>query len=704
MIQDEQDKPNLRTMSTQNTKIPQELFPEDRRKYIAKLNQALQTFVQQPSSMTNIKDLWKWYSHSRNNLSSAWHLIPSSIWTILWEAFSREGAGNPHRMAHIKKLGEDMKSAGAQLDRPQTLLFVESLFLEGSCKEAISQWESSQTVLAYDTSTAGKYWALGAQLLAIDNQSERAEQAMDILVNGLNDGSDPRALIPVIRSWLETEHSLALQRAWAIYVRLKHILGSDMDMRDYDAVAGAFLAAQHTDLALAVFRDMMLTGHPSACDLDSIALYKRTFKTVGDLQSFKLTPNETGWKSHDSFTALPRENQNKYYYGSWIKKLIGDGQVDWAAQVAGLMYKRGIVPDPKHINGIIGAWLRSGTPQNQQKAEDLAWKMIGARIDFVQARDHYQLERPLRVTATSEKKGFERPSTFLHIPTLATVETFCILINYYQRRRRGDRVQEICGAIKAAKIKPNTSFLNDLLLVGAIQNRKQWAWNAYNQLVNVEEVRPDHDTFSVLWQMMQQHLHKPANVEFPLPRILFLDMTKLAPSGKKGTLSREAYELILNCFILADDQLGTFVALRAMQRLFDVYPSDDTVRNMVLELAKTGHRKVVRQLPRRQERVKDMQSRLARVTEALNVFKERRAKALLEKSITFENMDDATKSEEVIMLLGDLLLFAVRSGVVHPNGEPEGDMNSVRLGVQLAAEEMGVPQCIPDTLRAMTSE
>jgi hypothetical protein len=414
-----------------------------------------------------------------------------------------------------------------------------------------------------------------------------------------------------------------------------------------------------------------------------------------DLRSFKLTPAETSWTSHEAFTTLPREKQNKYFYGSWIKKLIGDGEVDWAAQVAVLMYQRGIVPDPRHVNGIIGAWLRSGTTLNQRKAEDLAWKMIGARNDFVRAREQYGLERPLRATGTSEKKAFDRPSTFLQIPTLATIETFCILIRYYQRRRRGDRVQEICTAIKAAKIKPNASFLNDLLLVGAMQNRKQWAWSAYNQFVNIEGVQPDQDTFSVLWQMMRDYQHKAANIEFPSPRTLFVEMAKWLPLVKKDALSREVYGLVLNCFLLADDQIGTLVALRTMQRLFNMYPSEDTVRNIVVELAETGHRKVERQLPRRQERAKDMQSRVSRVTEALRVFKERRAEALLKKGVTYENMDDVTRSEEVIRLLSDLLLFAVRSGVVHPNGEPEGDMNTLHQAIKLVEEEMGVPQCAP---------
>jgi len=381
-----------------------------------------------------------------------------------------------------------------------------------------------------------------------------------------------------------------------------------------------------------------------------------------------------------------------------MKKLIGDGEVDWAAQVAGLMYQRGILPDPRYINGIIGAWFRLGMTANERKAEDLAWKMIASRLEFVRSRDQFGLKSPLGPMGTLEKKAFDRPSRFAQVTTSATVETFCILINYYQRRRRGDRAQELYTAIKAAKIKPNTAFLNDFILARATQNREQQTWNAYTQLVREDGVAPDHDTFTVLWQVMGDHLKGKPTSDFPPPRVLFAEMVRWPKARKLGTLSREAYELILECFGQADDQIGTSIALRAMQHLFDLYPSDETVANTVLRLARTGHRKVVWQL-RRQERATDLKNRVSQVTEAANVFKERRMKALLERGFDFENMDTTTRSEEVIAILSDLLYFATRSRIVHPvdGGMPKGpsETNSIQELAHLAAEEMGVPQCAP---------
>lgn len=604
-------------------------------------------------------------------------------------------------MAHIKKLGMDMNAAGLQLESPQHLLYIEAQFVEGDRKDSIRRWEAARTALTYNPSTARDYWTLGIRMLANDNQPERAQDATETLINGLEGESDPRVLIPIIRSWLSSGDSSAVQRAWALYVRLKFLLGSKIEMKDYDAIIGNFLEAQQDDLALRIFTDMMITGDPCAYHQDSIAVYKRILKEVGDLRSFNLSTVEVSWTSHEPFTRLPRRYRNKYFFGSWIKKLIGDGEVDAAARVANLMSRRGIIPDSKYMNGIVGAWFRSGSSLNYQKAEELAWKMIDARLEFVQSREQFALESPLRAIGSLEKPDFIQlinPRIF----SLATIETFCILVNYYLRRRRGDRVQDICLAIKAAKIQPNTAFLNDLLSIGTIQNRRQWVWNAYIQLVQRENVSPDHDTFANLWQIMKEHVNPRSrkSVGFPLPRELFAEMVKWPPSAKRGVISREIYEMIIECFLITDDQVGTAVALRAMQYLFSIYPTKDTSQNIILQLAASGTRHTLKPLPRTLDRGRDTQSRAAKLIAALRDLKEKRAAALRKKGVEFDDIDDASKSEELVLLLCGLLQFATNSTIVHPNtqGYIDGlaeEHSSIPRLIELAAKEMGVFQCVP---------
>lgn len=684
------DQEPLQRPNIQKFRIPLEQFEDDRRKSITKLNQALQNYARQPSSTANILYLWKWYARSRNNLSSAWHLVPKEVWTLLWDAFSSATADNIHLRVHIKTLGADITKAGVELARPQTLLYIESIFLEGSQDEAIGLWEKQQDSLVGAESTARGYWALGARMFVLDGQYDRAEHIMDILVNVSKPGQHPEVLIPVIRSILATGDVTAPQRSFAVYVRLRHIAREHLKMADYDGIAGAFLSAQHTDLALAVFRDMMLSGETKPQEVDTLALYRRTFPVIQNIRSFKINPAELEWKSSDTFSRLPRSKENKFFYGSWIKKLIGAGQVDWAAQVAAHMSRRGVAPDPKFVNGIVGAWLRSGTPSNQKKAEDLAWKMISTRIENVRKRDQYRLQKPLRILSRPGKEAFERPSTFLHVPTPATLETFCVLMNYYQQRRRGDRAQDIVAAIKAAKIRPNAEFLNDLLLVAAMQDRKMWAWNAYNQLVNAEGVLPDLDTFSVLWQMMNDRLQKPTTIEFPTPRQLFAELPKWVSRTCKGTLSKELYNLITHCFIMADDYIGAITAVRALDRRFDMAPDENSVRTIVLDLAQAGYRQVSNQLPRRQERNKDLQNRISRLTEFLKAYHGERTQP---HEHTVDD-DESKQTSEVVGIVEDLILFAVRSGIVDSHLLRTSDTEIVRELITAAAADMGVAEAL----------
>jgi pentatricopeptide repeat protein len=696
----EQGMSDPHPLTPQHITIPLQYFPKERHKILSTLNRALEWSNQRPGEKA-FKDLWKWYELSRKTLSTAWHHVPPDTWKLLWKVFSRDLIENSHQMAHIKKLGMDMNAAGVQLESSQKLLHIEAQFVEGDHKDAIRQWESARTAFTFDPSTAREYWTLGVRMLANDNQPERAQDAIDTLINGLDGESDPRVLVSIIRSWLASSDGAAVQRAWALYVRLKYLLGPKIEMGDYDAIIGNFFEAKQADLALAVFRDMMITGEPSAYHQDSISIYKRTLKVVGDLRSFNLHPAETSWTSSKAFTCLPRKHQNKYFFGSWIKKLIGDGEVDAAAQVVELMSRRGIIPDSKYMNGIIGAWLRSGNSKNHQKAEELAWKMIDARLEFVKSRDEFCLKSPVRAIGSTEKPDCIRLMN-PRISTLATIETFCILINYYLRRRRGDRVQDICLAIKAAKIRPNTSFLNDLLSIGTIQHRTQWVWNAYVQLVQREGVSPDQETFAILWQIMREHVNPKLKkfVEYPSPRELFAEMAKWPPSIKRGVVSREVYEMIIECFLVADDQIGTTVALRSMQHLFDIYPTMETSRNIILQLAVSGTRYTPKPLPRQMDRGRDTQSRAAKLTDTLRSLTKKRTEILRKKGVEFESMDDTTKLEELVLLLCDLLRFAAKSSIVHPNtqqyreGLAKEDSSTQQL-TESAAYEMGVLEYLP---------
>jgi hypothetical protein len=693
---------SAKSTSSHATVIPVLAFPEDKQVNILRLNVALEKTIKNVSTDATRKDLWKWYSLSRKGLAQSWTSIPTKVWTILWNQFSIDSMSNPDRIPHIRRLGQDMKDAGVKLDTAQTLLYLEALFLEGNHDEAIREWESSRAALIYDPVMASSYWALGTRMLANDNRPDEGQQAADILLNGSDGEKDIRVLLPLIRSWLASSDTASVQKAWALYVRFKFLVGTEATMEDFDAITGAFLDVQQTDLALAVFRDMMMTGDPSAYHHDSVAAYKRNQKSLGDLHSINFWPGEISWKSSDLYTVLLPKQKNKFFLGSWIKKLIGDDRLDSAAQVMELMCQRGIPPDSRHVNGIIGAWFRTGNVANTEKAEKLAWKMIEDRMGFVKRRSQKnEFTGSVRAILNSSKADFKGlPLSRTSIP--ATSETFSVLIEYYQQRQKHDRVQELYQMIGAAQISPSTAFLNDMLVIGVRGNRKQWAWATYHEMMK-HGVRPDHVTFGLLWQLMKSHVDPVKNrtrAGFPSCRSLFSEMCRWETVLKQERISRGVYELVILCFGLADDQIGTAIALRAMQQIFDIYPDQNTVRSVALQLAKVGL-KGSGAPSRRLNLNSDTKRKVAQIAKILSNLKEERVKILAQRGVIFDDMDDKQRSEESILLLCDVLRYTVQTRnksyveASWEDAESGGEFSSVERMGYAAAEEMGVSHCSP---------
>ncbi|KFY01514.1 hypothetical protein V490_00871 [Pseudogymnoascus sp. VKM F-3557] len=683
--------------------IPRNSFPREGQAYISRLNEALEKAYAMP--LKNRKELWRWYSLSRKTLCAAWGEVPMSTWKLLWKELSVEALDNPDRMAHVVQLGTDMEAANRPLKPEQILLYIEALFVEGNQKDALARWESARPSLTLVESTAIQYWALGVVMLAKSKQPARSQEAADVLLNDLKAVKEARALIPLIRTWSEYPDNSAIQMAWALYVRLKFWMGSNMEMQDYDAVAGIFLTSHRTELALAVFRDMMLTNDQAAKNYDSLVLYPRFvgLKGTRPLESFQLGPEETSWTRSNPLTILPPKFRNKFFFGSWIKKLVGDDEIEWASQVVDLMSQRDIRPDATYLNGIIGAWFRSGSAENEKKGTTMAWKMIAARLEFVRNRSDRAasgLEGPLRARFDeTTKNDFIRPSS-IAVSAQASLETFSVLIQHYQQLGQKDRVQELLGAIKATEIRPNTAFLNNLLELGTAMHHRPWVWSLYVRFVEEENVVPSQYTFALLWKSMKDHVDPLINrskAGYPSPRFLFSEMNK-SSTWKNEKLAREMYDQIILCFGLADDQIGTAVALRAMQRLYGMYPNEATVRSIVLQIAKAGVKNVAGYRPRRLNLNKDTQRRISDVGKVLKTLKDDRTKQLQDQGVDVERMSAEDQSEESLKLLCLLLRSTVEVRLASESSEElrmEAGVGGVDYLARSAAHEMGVPENLP---------
>ncbi|RDL36669.1 uncharacterized protein BP5553_06021 [Venustampulla echinocandica] len=678
-------------------KMPMKHFPESARKHINALHTSLLrasgTVDTQNSNFR--KSVWKSYLMCRSALLSAPQKVPFGIWSGLWAVLSGvDPTDYVDRMAHVKYLGDDLQKAGVPMNLEQTLLYIEALLVHGDLDTATEFWERAGTE-AGTSEMFGDYCDLGVKLFCQLGQLDQSLSTAELLLRTTDDPSAYRILLPIIQACLASQTSSAVEMAWEMYIRLRVNLGSQMEMSDYDTITLSFLEANQPDLALAAFKDMMLTPDMPKT-LDSTAIYTSFAKTT---DSPGLTAIKKGGLDHfDSRTlsSLPSKFNNKYFFGSWMKKLIGEGELDAARKVLDLMSHRRIRPDARHVNGLIGAWIRDGTAKNVALAEDMAWKMINTRLMFVNARStKYELGGVLR---TVESYGRPDGRSIFLTPS-ATIETFCILMQQYRRRQQSQALLDLFGTLQKAEIKPNTYFMNELLSMDSKSHRRDWVWKTYRSMTEYGGIHPDFETFTVLWHNLVQASQgvvrkRQERVEgFPTARQLFAEMMEHRTVLNRGEpVPQELYDSIVLGFSLVEDQAGTAVALKALLQYFNTAPNEGTARTIILQLARLGQTNEAGYKTRRLNlRNNATKERISNVTKIFHKFKQDRDEELLRRGVVFQNLSDQEKREEALLVLSDLLRFAFQT-----KAESEDRKIYTALEVSKRASlEMGVPECTP---------
>ncbi|KAL3423542.1 pentatricopeptide repeat domain-containing protein [Phlyctema vagabunda] len=677
------------------------IFPEDNRRHdykskIAVLNEHLSRawgilpdiLDKSPKDIipTRCSRLWRSYVLCRRGLLSAPHDVPRDVWWLLWSVFSSESAWNKDRLAHLKILGEDMYKAGLALPDSETLLYIEALFMGGEQENALRLWESAEDPYDDSSDAFKNYWELGVRMLAKNGQIDRSIQVADILLSSSGQSTDARILLPIIHACLNSSAEHSVQKAWALYVRLRVFLGPDMEMDDYDSVITPLLNANQPDLALAAFVDMMLTGDDFSIGEDSTSQYQQVVG-INNLSGVKIGRRELDWESSKSLAKLPKQFNNRYFFGSWIKKLIGDGELELAEKVLDLMNQRGICPDSKHLNGMIGAWLRTGTARGQEMAETTAWRMIRTRIEFVNTRRPSRLSGPVRAVVHFPDKKDHKSVT--GITPRANIETFGLLVESYRRHGKHQQLEELYNALDTAQIPISTFFMNQMLSVDTFSHKSNWAWDKYFSFVRERGVRPDYDTYKCLWFLMKKNadpLVTRVNNKTSC-RSLFAEMLNYsALLTESGEMPRDLYDTILLSFGLVDDQIGTAIALHALKHHFGTYPTPATARTVVLQLSRAGRKNAVGLRPRRLKLDSVTKGRIDQVSQVLAEFRDQRVEALARQGIVFEEIQGDAKLNESLMLLCDVLGYAAAER------NPDEDIMQLTLA---AAEEMGVPEFSP---------
>ena len=440
-----------------------------------------------------ITAVWSRYCSARIGLAESWSNVTPAAWALLWDVLARDSAENedcknPRRMSHIYYLTKDMQAAGIALTDEQQILSIEAMFIEGWQAEAIDNWRRVAATLGAQPSTAVAYWELGVRMNSIAGDLERAERAADHLFDGslakdgCKDKPNPRVLFQLVRS--AASHD-ARAKAWATYRRLHAILeapGPDaMKIEDYDEVVSAFLEANQTEYAFDVFVDMMFSGAIDARQ--------------------RLHVDEQNEQRHDKYATprLPRPVANQFFFGKWLKRLIGAGDLDGAHRVLKFMQSRGIMMAAVQVNGLLGAWLRSGTADNQALADTLAWQMIESRRVFVSLRRRErQVDWPLELQSNRTRNGLavDASSRLTFVPR-ASLETFLLMADNYKNRGQISMMEKLWAAFRDCELSSTDAYMMNQLIESYIRDgRINEARSLYAHMVHgAQKVLPNANTF-----------------------------------------------------------------------------------------------------------------------------------------------------------------------------------------------------------------
>lgn len=671
------------------------LLNEETHSYVDKFNERLRQYAHGKPNETLKQDLWRWYRRCKQVVPGFLEAIPEEAKSMVWVSQVTGQITKDARAVHLQVLVDDAISTAMALSIPQILSYIESLHEGGKTRQALDEWETHQTELSQQKEDLEAYWKLGVQIFAADGNPQRAQDiALAFLANDKSRHS--RILSPVIVAWGRQPGKETEVKAWALYLQLKIFLGPNMAMDDYDHISIGFLKAGRLDLAIAVFKDMMATGQYPASD--STALYKAAVGLAGNLHASGISEQDVNKVSLSALTLLPRQFQNRFFYASWMKKLIGMGEVDSAALVIELMYERGVKPDPKHLNGLIAGWLRDGDAPSRKKAEHLGWAMIQQRIDLVWARMGMPESAPRVSVGQTQTDDMPTrvPKWMRRTVPSGNIETFSILLLHYTRRTDEDMVNHLNQCLDDAKIRPNSYFMNHLLYAELRKQDVRELWVKFMTMST--NIQPDLETYACLWdcgKLQYDRGRTSFSADFPTARVLFTKMitwyTHLparAQSATRDEFSKDLYDQIIRCFCLSKDLPGTLIALHTLKETFHFYPDEATARLIVLQVARLAS--VPANTPKRRLRrlhsTPRSKENINQVHRLMEILSQRQTIALEDRGLSIDTLDPRERDECQLEIVSDLLRIVM--------GRVAGDSDTGRVEEEIArvVGEMGIPE------------
>lgn len=567
-------------------------IPRGQHATVSHFNKALKLLQDTDGDTLKRLNLWKWYLRCQQRVPDFASMIPEPVWDFLWQS----QVDLEVRPKHLIMLFQDMVTAGTAVAPEQIVGYLEALCACGENAKGIELFEhemsDAESFLEYRT----RFLAVGIRLYAA---AGRPDKAQALAYNEVKMGADAMILKDVITAWISEGQPL---KAWVVYLRMRAILGDRMGQDDYSTISDQFLDANHTDLARTVFKDMV--SRARGTQRETLRSYQQVLHNIGldqyePADTVEQAINQT---SLAAMTLLPKNYNNKYFFASWIKKLLGQGRTRAASMVVDLMYERNIRPDAMHLNGLIGAWFRQNDPESQRQAEALARDMIRARIEQVNRLSSRNSVQDFRNVFRQVMPLRERNNRWLDpvrltrpIPA-ANVETFSVLIRYYAHRGLQHEVEALIQVLtEVAQLRPN-SFIINRVLESALQAHemdKFWTVFTTSKARTVLDLESYMLAFNAILHQISMESVLPLNT-----RQLFADFMswyQRLDVGRRGQAQRdfgmEFYAVIVRVLCFKHDLAGLICAMRGLHHVFQAYPDE---RCMQLIAGS-----VVRQLPRR---------------------------------------------------------------------------------------------------------
>lgn len=663
---------------------PKEQLSPSATLFLKRFNHALDEASGDPNETMQV-NLWRYYERGKIYVPGLIHMLPKEAWDLMWASQSEDSPENHNRATHLKVLSQDMAKAGMALTEDQRFARLEALFLDGNYDDALAQWEAG---LKQGDAGNAQYLEMGIRMYAYHRNLKRAEDLVDVLFK-LHTGYDPRILLQVVEASISLNNEEGFERAWNLYRKLREVLTSDIRMEDFDTISLDFLKYGQKDYALAVFRDMMIVGEQRREN----AGFRGTLNRIKNFMSSSDSAGQVNDLGLDMLKYIPRQFQNKWFYASWIRKLIAMGEVDAAAGVMDLMYERGVRPDAKHVTGMISGWFRSTDKMAHRHAERMAWAMIQARLNFVaerRAKTQHGMNKPATpesihnvesaLQAEREKPAIPTIDSKRPIPP-ASVETFCVMVQWYLRRGMFSNVRHLRNLLVSAELPMNSFFMNHLLFGERRNSSYRDVWSRYQ--VMSRNVRPDIETWSCLWECMKQHVDPASNRDprgFPRSRHLFRMMRDWRYS-LKGQERRDMmvepkiglYNDVIRSFCLSRDVAGSFAAVHELHEMFGVTPDQKTMRMLVMQIAKLGlYAPRTHYQARRLTASKQNQENIDQTTQVLDMIVSYRAQSYEENGFGMDLFSEQQRGLEAHRVALQLLYTVIKQ-MHEPQGQEDGD-------------------------------